>query len=205
MNIKKVVFICLSIALIGGCKEELGEPETTYELLELSTTYGNIYMTLYDETPLHKHNFDSLVRAQFYDSTEFHRCVNNFVIQGGSPTSKDDDRKNDGTGTLGYTIPAEIDSAQFKHFYGALAAARTNNPEKKSSGSQFYIVTDTAGAHFLDGNYSTFGKVVGGMDVAKTIERQPKNTAGLPFERIKMAIKYVSFTEVELLERGIVL
>ena len=207
---KKVLFICLSFVLLGACKEEVEtveivEPEATYELLELSTTYGNIYMTLYDGTPLHKHNFDSLVRAQFYDDTEFHRCVTDFVIQGGSPTSKDDNRTNDGSGSVGYTIPAEIDSARYKHFYGALAAARTDNPEKKSSGSQFYIVTNTQGAHFLDGAYTTFGKVVGGMDVAKTIEGQPKNSVDMPHERIKMEIKYVTLTETDLIRKGIVL
>jgi peptidyl-prolyl cis-trans isomerase B (cyclophilin B) len=95
-----------------------------------------------------------------------------------------------------------------KHFYGALAAARTGNmtnPERRSSGSQYYIVTDPDGAHFLDGEYTTFGKVLVGMDVAKLIEQQPKNSSGLPNERIKMYIKYVSFTEAELAEKGIMI
>jgi cyclophilin family peptidyl-prolyl cis-trans isomerase len=191
-----------------GCKDKTEPVIETFEVIEISTDFGNIYLSLYDETPLHKANFDSLVRAQYYDSTEFHRCVTNFVIQGGSPTSKDDNRNNDGSGGPGYTIPAEIDSAKFKHFYGAIAAARLGNmtnPEKRSSGSQFYIVTDTSGAHFLDGEYTTFGKVLAGMDVAKTIEGQPKNTNGLPNERIKMYIKYVRFTQDELDSNGIVL
>lgn len=191
-----------------GCKDKIEPVIETFEVIEISTDFGNIYLSLYDETPLHKANFDSLVRAQYYDSTEFHRCVTNFVIQGGSPTSKDDNRNNDGSGGPGYTIPAEIDSAKFKHFYGAIAAARLGNmtnPEKRSSGSQFYIVTDTSGAHFLDGEYTTFGKVLAGMDVAKTIEGQPKNTNGLPNERIKMYIKYVRFTQDELDSNGIVL
>jgi cyclophilin family peptidyl-prolyl cis-trans isomerase len=208
---KKTLFLVCMVIGIVSCKEKNPDEtviEPTYPVIELKTSFGDIYLTLYDETPLHKQNFDSLVKAGFYDSTEFHRCVKDFVIQGGSPTSKDDNRNNDGSGTPGYTIPAEIDSAKFKHFYGALAAARNGNmtnPERKSSGSQFYIVTDTSGAHFLDGEYTTFGRVLAGVNVAKTIEGQPKNSNGLPNERIKMYIKYVHFTQAELDEKGIVL
>ena len=212
---KKVLalFVLLSIGFHGCKDDEDGRTgpfleEETFEVLEISTDFGKIYVQLYDETPLHKANFDSLTRAGFYDSTEFHRCVDDFVIQGGSPTSKDDNRNNDGSGGPGYTIPAEIDSANFKHFYGALAAARLGNmtnPEKRSSGSQFYIVTDPDGAHFLDGQYTTFGSVLAGMDVAKTIEMQPKNSNGLPNDRIKMFVRYVTLTSEELSKKGIVL
>lgn len=214
VTIKKTIqLLSLILALsFAACKENvddrIGPFIEEYEILELSTDFGNIYLHLYDETPLHKANFDSLVRARFYDSTEFHRCVNNFVIQGGSPTSKDDNRFNDGSGGPGYTIPTEIDSTRFQHFYGALAAARTSNmsnPERRSSGSQFYIVTDTSGAHFLDGEYTTFGRVIAGMDVAKAIEGQPKNGNDLPNERIKMYLKYVQLSQAQLDEKGIVL
>jgi|AntRauTorckE5430_2_1112549.scaffolds.fasta_scaffold03226_3 cyclophilin family peptidyl-prolyl cis-trans isomerase len=214
VTIKKTTLILTLILTLSfaACKEDVdditGPFIEEYEILELSTDFGNIYLHLYDETPLHKANFDSLVRAIFYDSTEFHRCVDNFVIQGGSPTSKDDNRLNDGSGGPGYTIPAEIDSTSFQHFYGALAAARTgnmSNPERRSSGSQFYIVTDTSGAHFLDGEYTTFGRVLAGMDVAKAIEGQPKNGNDLPNERIKMYLKYVQLSQAQLDEKGIVL
>ena len=206
---KKILYATLIISLTAlSCKKAAPADEPTFEVIQITTDFGNIYLDLYEETPLHKHNFDSLVRAAYYDSTEFHRCVDNFVIQGGSPSSKDDNRNNDGSGGPGYTVPAEIDSSMFKHFYGALAAARNGNmtnPSRKSSGSQFYIVTDISGAHFLDGEYTTFGKVLAGMDVAKTIERQPKNSNGLPNERIKMYIKYVSLTQEELNKLGITL
>lgn len=198
------------LTALQACIDDVGSssPEPVYELIELSTDFGEIYIILLDSTPLHKHNFDSLVKAQFYDSTEFHRCVDDFVIQGGSPTSKDDNRNNDGSGGPGYTIPAEIDTTLVKHHYGAIAAARLGNmtnPERRSSGSQFYIVTDPSGASFLDGEYTVFGTVLTGMDVAKEIERQPKNGNGLPDERIKMSIKYVYYTQGQLLERGITL
>ena len=206
---RKILLAALIISLtLHSCKKDVPADEPTFEIIQITTDFGNIYLDLYEETPFHQHNFDSLVRAAFYDSTEFHRCVDNFVIQGGSPSSKDDNRNNDGSGGPGYTVPAEIDSSQFKHFYGALATARNGNmtnPSRKSSGSQFYIVTDTSGAHFLDGEYTTFGKVLAGMDVAKTIERQPKNSNGLPTTRIKMYIQYVNLTQSELNELGIIL
>lgn len=208
---KVLILIICGFCILQSCKDDdeiIDGPLQVFEVLEISTDFGNMYIHLYDSTPLHKANFDSLTRARFYDSTEFHRCVEDFVIQGGSPTSKDDNRNNDGTGGPGYTLLAEIDSANFKHFYGALAAARLGNmtnPERRSSGSQFYIVTDPDGADFLDGEYTTFGRVLAGMDVAKTIESQPKNGNGLPNERIKMYVKYVQLTQNQLDEKGIVL
>lgn len=205
-----VVCIGLALALASGCKDDdkVQPLAELYEVIVLSTNYGTMYLRLYDETPKHKANFDSLVRSGFYDSTEFHRCVDDFVIQGGSPTSKDNDRTNDASGSLGYTIPAEIDTPNVKHFYGALAAARLGditNPERRSSGSQFYIVTAPDGASFLDGSYTVFGEILAGMHVVKTIESQPKNRNGLPNERIKMVIKYAWMSQKELLEKGIVL
>ena len=203
----------MAIALtFWACKEDESSddsvPTITYEVLEISTEFGEMYLHLYDGTPLHQANFDSLTRAGFYDGTEFHRCVEDFVIQGGSPTSKDENRNNDGSGGPGYTIAAEIDSAKYKHKYGALAAARLgdmSNPQRRSSGSQFYIVTDEEGESFLDGNYTVFGEVLAGMEVAQTIEEQPKNGNGLPNERIKMTVQYVQLSQAELDEKGIVL
>ncbi len=203
----------MAIALtFWACKEDESNDESvptiTYEVLEISTEFGEMYLHLYDGTPRHQANFDSLTRAGFYDGTEFHRCVEDFVIQGGSPTSKDENRNNDGSGGPGYTIAAEIDSAKYKHKYGALAAARLgdmSNPQRRSSGSQFYIVTDEEGESFLDGNYTVFGEVLAGVEVAQTIEEQPKNGNGLPNERIKMTVQYVQLSQAELDEKGIVL
>lgn len=208
----KVLITVLCLLTLNSCKEGVDDRTgpfiEQFKILELSTDFGEMYIHLYDETPLHKANFDSLTREAYYDGTEFHRCVDDFVIQGGSPTSKDDNRNNDGSGGPGYTIPAEIDSSMFKHNYGSLAAARlgdVSNPQRRSSGSQFYIVTDEAGEPFLDGKYTVFGEVLAGMDVAKTIERQPKNSNGLPDKRIKMTVQYVQLTQTELDEKGIVL
>src|SRR5204863_5372392 len=135
---------------------------TLDDLISMKTKFGEMVMCLYDLTPKHKANFLSLTEQHFFDSTTFHRIVPNFVIQGGDPNSKDSDPTNDGTGGPGYTIPAEINSL-LKHDYGAVGAARDNNPQKASNGSQFYIVVNPSGDHNLDGNYTVFGMVIQGM------------------------------------------
>ena len=182
--------------------------DATYEVIEIKTAFGDMFVHLYKETPLHRANFIKLAEEGFYDSTEFHRIVTNFVIQGGDPNSKDADRSNDGNGGPGYTIPAEIDSSKFKHKYGALGAARngnTTNPQRASSGSQFYFVTDKNGEHGLDGEYTVFGELVKGWDVAKSIEGKPKNSRGLPLDRIPMTVKVHRYTQEVLDAKGIVL
>ena len=109
----------------------------------ISTKFGDIKIALYNETPQHRDNFIKLVQKGFYDSLLFHRVINNFMIQGGDPNSKNAKPGQPlGIGGPGYTIPAEI-LPQFIHKKGALAAARQGdavNPKKESSGSQFYIV-----------------------------------------------------------------
>ena len=104
------------------------------------TDYGDIELQLYDLTPQHRDNFIKLVNEGFYDGLLFHRVIRDFMIQGGDPRSKNaKPGERLGSGTLGYTIPAEF-VTEYIHKRGALAAARTNNPEKASSATQFYIV-----------------------------------------------------------------
>lgn len=116
-------------------------------MIEIVTTKGTIAITLYDETPRHKDNFLKLVQEETYVNTLFHRVINNFMIQAGDPDSKDAPAgKSLGTGDVGYTIPAEIVYPKYFHKRGALCAARQGdqvNPERNSSGCQFYIVTGT--------------------------------------------------------------
>lgn len=112
-------------------------------LVIIRTNYGVIKLKLYDETPIHKHNFIKLAKSGFYDSLLFHRVINGFMIQGGDPDSKGANQDQTlGNGNIGYTLPPEINSACF-HKKGALAAARQGdeeNPNRYSSGCQFYIV-----------------------------------------------------------------
>jgi cyclophilin family peptidyl-prolyl cis-trans isomerase len=114
-----------------------------YPIVEIVTPKGNMYVWLYDDTPKHRDNFLKLAKEGFYDQTKFHRIIKDFMIQGGDPMSKTDSLKDQwGQGGPGYTLEAEIKDNHY-HKKGMLAAARLGdkvNPEKASSGSQFYIV-----------------------------------------------------------------
>ncbi len=170
-------------------------------LVELSTIHGKMVIQLSDETPAHRDNFIKLVEEGFYDGLLFHRVMNGFMIQGGDPNSRNagsDTRL--GSGGPGYQIPGNFETSM-AHTKGSIAAARqpdTVNPERKSSGSQFYIVhggpvnesalrrqeakmdkyyspevkaeyLKNGGTPFLDGLYTVFGKVISGMEVIDKI------------------------------------
>jgi peptidyl-prolyl cis-trans isomerase B (cyclophilin B) len=108
--------------------------------VEITTNFGVIVVKLYNETPLHRDNFIKLVKEGFYDSLLFHRVIKSFMIQGGDPNSKyADSSEMLGNGDVGYKVPGEFNKDLY-HKRGALAAARDNNPERASSGCQFYIV-----------------------------------------------------------------
>ena len=137
----------LAITVLGACSSGSGSSEQALEgsdfLVTIKTDMGEMKAILYDETPQHKENFIKLVNEGFYDSLLFHRVMQNFMIQGGDPDSKNAAPGQPlGSGGPGYTVPAEFDTKLF-HEKGALAAARQPdqvNPQKASSGSQFYIV-----------------------------------------------------------------
>jgi cyclophilin family peptidyl-prolyl cis-trans isomerase len=140
------LFLLITITLLfGACSKSIYNPKSPdySPIVELTTDYGVMEIQLYASTPLHRDNFVKLIKEQYFDSLLFHRVINNFMIQGGDPASKN--AAPDvmlGNGGPGYTIPAEfVDS--LVHIKGALAAARMGdgvNPKKASSGSQFYIV-----------------------------------------------------------------
>lgn len=134
----------------------------------LETVCGPIVIELHPEdAPQTVANFTRLVRQGFYDSLTFHRVVPGFVIQGGDPNSRDENPFNDGEGGPGYTLPAEIKA---KHVKGAVAMARKGdavNPERASSGSQFYIALRDLAQ--LDGAYTVFGQVVSGWAAIDSI------------------------------------
>lgn len=125
--------------------EEKTHADTSDVIVDIETTVGNITVRLYGDTPKHRDNFVKLVNEGFYNGTLFHRVINEFMVQAGDPDSKGAPAgKMLGSGDPGYTIEAEFDYPNHFHKRGALAAARTGdqmNPEKRSSGSQFYIVT----------------------------------------------------------------
>lgn len=189
--------------------------------VQIDTDYGSMVAVLFDDTPLHKENFIKLVEEGFYDGLEFHRIIEGFMIQGGDPNSRNAGPNEVlGGGGPGYTIPAEIGRP---HYKGALAAARTGdaiNPQKASSGSQFYIVHGThqddsgldyrelsgqikysesqrekykerGGAPMLDGQYTVFGQIVEGMEVIDKIAAVKTSPQDRPLQPVRMTVKLV--------------
>ena len=138
---KKYILINILFILILSMSNQANSKSN---IVLIETSMGDIKIRLYDETPLHRDNFLKLVNEHFYDSLLFHRVIKGFMIQGGDPESKGAPAgKSLGSGGPGYQIPAEIKYPALYHKRGALSAARMGdqvNPEKKSSGSQFYIV-----------------------------------------------------------------
>ena len=219
-NLKHILCFLIMISLSG-----IAFPQTKKNaIVEIKTEYGAIKLRLYDETPLHRDNFLKLTQDSFFNGTLFHRVIKNFVIQGGDPDSRN--AKPDvelGNGGPGYEIPAEFNPALW-HKRGVLAAARENddvNPERKSSGSQFYIVvgkvfTDhkldsfelkynkkftpeqreyyktIGGTPHLDGRYTVFGEVIEGMDVVDKISIVATNKQDRPVKDIKMSVRIVT-------------
>lgn len=148
---KNLIYIVLFLFFVS-CQQklELGKKD---RIVEIETEYGNLKIRLYDETPVHRDNFVKLAHENYFDGTIFHRIIDGFMIQGGDPDSKGANLgERLGEGGPGYQLPAEIRTGLF-HKRGVLAAAREGddvNPEKKSSGSQFYIA---------QGKVYTFGEL----------------------------------------------
>ncbi|MFN8092360.1 MAG: peptidylprolyl isomerase [Vicinamibacteria bacterium] len=154
----------------------------------IETKFGEIEIEfLDDKAPGHVKNFVDLAKKGVYDGTTFHRVIPGFMIQGGDPKTKDaaTPRGMHGTGGPGYTIKAEFNDTS--HRRGIVSMARSNDPN--SAGSQFFICV--ADATFLDRQYSAFGRVVRGMEVADQIVSAPRDGRDNPNERIDMKVRVV--------------
>jgi peptidyl-prolyl cis-trans isomerase B (cyclophilin B) len=139
-----------------------------------------------DVAPGHVKNFLDLAKKGVYDNTVFHRVIPGFMIQGGDPTSKDPTKRRAyGTGGPGYTIKAEFSKKPHKR--GILSMARAASPD--SAGSQFFIVVKDS--NFLDGQYTVFGEVESGIEVADKIVSLPRNSMDKPNERVEMQVKVI--------------
>jgi len=199
-------------------------PEEKFTRVKISTSFGDMVLKLYNKTPHHRDNFIKLVSEHFYDSLLFHRVISGFMIQGGDPNSKyAPPGVMLGNGDVGYKVPAEFDSTLF-HKKGALCAARDGNPEKASSGCQFYIVQGkpvsepeldnismrngfkyspaqrmtykmNGGTPQLDNNYTVFGEVETGMEVIDKIAAVQKAAADRPVQDVRMKMELVPAEE----------
>ena len=157
------------------------------EIAVIETKFGKIGVEFFeDKAPGHVKNFKDLARKEFYDGTIFHRVIPDFMIQGGDPNTRSDDRSNHGMGGPGYSIKAEFNDTPHKR--GILSMARSKDPN--SAGSQFYIVVKDSA--FLDGQYTAFGKVLSGMTVADQIVNAPRDSKDNPNERIEMKVKVIN-------------
>ena len=157
------------------------------EIAVIETKFGKIGVEFFeDKAPGHVKNFKDLAKKGFYDGTIFHRVIPGFMVQGGDPNTKSDDRSNHGMGGPGYSIKAEFNDTPHKR--GILSMARSQDPN--SAGSQFFIVVKDAA--FLDGQYTAFGKVLSGMAVADQIVNAPRDRRDNPNERIEMKVKIIN-------------
>ena len=149
--------------------------------VNIETNLGKISFKLLPElAPETVRNFEKLAKDGFYDDTLFHRIIPGFMIQGGDPNTKTDNKGSWGTGGPGYTVNAEFSSRS--HLRGIVSMARAQDPN--SAGSQFFIVTSDS--TFLDRQYTVFGEVIQGMDVADKIVKQDRDNNDCPLEKIQM-------------------
>ncbi|HAQ37968.1 MAG TPA: peptidylprolyl isomerase [Saprospirales bacterium] len=213
-NLFKLIFL-LSLLFYTSCKEHIFK-------VEIQTVHGNMVFELYNSTPLHRDSFIKLIDSGFYDELLFHRVIHDFMVQGGDPDSKNAGPEiRLGSGGPGYLIPAEIGAL---HVRGALAAARIGgkaNPDKFSSGSQFYIVQglkklneldleeavrqhnrsytedekriylEQGGYPALDNEYTVFGKLVQGFDVLDKIATVETDSDDRPLQNLPMKVRVI--------------
>ena len=153
----------------------------------VNTNLGNIqFELLSDIAPETVRNFIKLAKSGFYDGTLFHRVIPKFMIQGGDPNTKESDKSTWGTGGPGYNMKAEFNSRS--HLRGIVSMARSSDPD--SAGSQFFIVTSDS--TFLDREYTVFGQVADGMEVADKIVNLPRDGNDCPQQAAKMRQETIS-------------
>ena len=213
----------LTLVLLITVSPVLGQAVEKDQLVKIETSLGDMIVRLYNQTPAHRDNMIKLINEGFYDGQLFHRVIKDFMVQGGDPHSVNADRgQRLGTGGPGYTVPAEFNDLLF-HKKGALSAARMGdnvNPQKASSGSQFYIVqgrvytvemlkmmekdrpsaftpeaieayTTVGGTPHLDGGYTVFGEVVEGLDVVDRIAALKTDSNDRPLEDVVYHVSLV--------------
>ena len=221
MKISRLLFLMIFLSTTAFSVK--GQSANEEQLIKIATVQGDMIIKLYNQTPAHRDNMIKLIEEGYYDGQLFHRVIKDFMIQGGDPHSVNADRGQQlGQGGPGYTIPAEFNDQLF-HKKGALSAARKGdrgNPEKASSGSQFYIVqgrvftadmlkameqdrqkafspeaveayTTIGGSPHLDGGYTVFGEILEGFEVLDRIEAMPCDSNDRPTEDLVYNISLV--------------
>ena len=192
-----LIFLVIGVIIMNYEKES--------EVAVISTNFGDMVVEFYpDIAPMHVESFMALANEEYFNGTTFHRVIPGFMIQGGDPNSRNENRATHGTGGragkffgLGneedpstWLIPQEFSDTP--HVKGILSMARTNDPN--SASSQFFVCHDNA--NFLDNNYTVFGKVIDGLDIIDEIANVAKDQNDNPFERVEMSIRIAKRSEV---------
>tara|TARA_Y100000748_G_scaffold202079_1_gene169330 strand:- start:2587 stop:3183 length:597 start_codon:yes stop_codon:yes gene_type:complete len=179
--------------------------EKESEVAVISTNFGDMVVEFYpDLAPMHVESFIALTNEEYFNGTTFHRVIPGFVIQGGDPNSRNENRMTHGTGGRAgkffgigseadpntWLIPQEFNPTP--HVKGILSMARTNDPN--SASSQFFVCHDNAS--FLDNNYTVFGKVIDGLDIIDMIANVAKDQNDNPLEKVEMTVRMVKRSEV---------
>ncbi len=179
---QNIVFSFLFVILSSNVIADETSPNAIIE-----TNLGNIELRFFpDIAPKHVENFLTLAKSGFYDGTIFHRVIPGFMIQGGDPNTKGTNKSIYGQGGPDHSVKAEF--SQRTHSRGILSMARSSSPD--SAGSQFFIVVQDA--KFLDGQYTVFGEVVSGMDVADKIVSQERDARDNPLQRVEMKVRVLA-------------
>ena len=202
-TMKKVLGLILLTLLVIGVLFMTYEKEN--DVAVISTNFGDMVVEFYpDIAPMHVDSFIALINEEYFNGTTFHRVIPGFMIQGGDPNSRNENRATHGTGGragkffgLGneedpstWLIPQEFSDRP--HVKGILSMARTNDPN--SASSQFFVCHDNA--NFLDNNYTVFGKVIDGLDIIDQIANVAKDQNDNPLERVEMSIRIAKKSEV---------
>lgn len=192
-----LIFLVIGVIIMNYEKES--------EVAVISTNFGDMVVEFYpDIAPMHVESFMALANEEYFNGTTFHRVIPGFMIQGGDPNSRNENRATHGTGGragkffgLGneedpstWLIPQEFSDTP--HVKGILSMARTNDPN--SASSQFFVCHDNA--NFLDNNYTVFGKVIDGLDIIDEIANVAKDQNDNPLERVEMSIRIAKRSEV---------
>ena len=200
---KRVLGIILLTLLVIGVLFMTIEKEKNVAVI--STNFGDMVVEFYpDIAPMHVESFMALVNEEYFNGTTFHRVIPGFMIQGGDPNSRNENRATHGTGGRAgkffgigneedpstWLIPQEFSNTP--HVKGILSMARTNDPN--SASSQFFVCHDNA--NFLDNNYTVFGKVIDGLDIIDQIANVAKDQNDNPLEKVEMSIRIAKRSEV---------
>ncbi len=189
--IMRKLLLALFLSTVGGCTTL----SDSYQVVRISTHLGDLYVWLYEETPVHRQYFIDLTNSGYFDDYSFNRVIEGFVAQGGCPDTPE------GFAYSIHLLEPEF-RPQLRHVYGTFAAGRDNNPGKLSAGCQFYVVHDANGIARLDDNYTIYGFVFSGMEVVDQIVAVETDESDEPLETINLDIKMVNMTQAEIEASG---